>query len=69
MSTGAPRMTGRYGSGGPFEETARTVDVRRANSPRKQGGWTPAGVGLFVWRLKPYALTSSPRRAGRPRSA
>ncbi|MEU5536811.1 hypothetical protein [Streptomyces sp. NPDC020362] len=47
-------------AGGPFEETARTVDVRRANSVRKQGGWTPAGVGLFVWRLKPYSLTASP---------
>ncbi|MFD5796988.1 hypothetical protein ACFWIO_26385 [Streptomyces diastatochromogenes] len=47
-------------AGGPFEQTARTVDVRRANSPKKQGGWTPAGVGLFVWRLKPYSLTSSP---------
>ncbi|MGW1006964.1 hypothetical protein [Streptomyces sp. NPDC002520] len=47
-------------AGGPFEETARTVDVHRANSLRKQGGWTPDGVGLFVWRLKPYALTSSP---------
>ncbi|GHI09583.1 hypothetical protein AQI88_27725 [Streptomyces cellostaticus] len=47
-------------AGGPFDETARTVDVRRANSARKQGGWTPAGVGLFVWRLKPYSLTSSP---------
>jgi hypothetical protein len=47
-------------AGGPFEETSRTVDVRRANSARRQGGWTPAGVGLFVWRLKPYSLTSSP---------
>ncbi|MFI1369491.1 hypothetical protein [Streptomyces griseochromogenes] len=47
-------------AGGPFEETARTVDVRRANSRRRQGGRTPAGVGLFVWRLKPYSLTSSP---------
>ncbi|MFI1765830.1 hypothetical protein ACH41H_27760 [Streptomyces sp. NPDC020800] len=47
-------------AGGPFEETARTVDVRRADSRRRQGGRTPAGVGLFVWRLKPYSLTSSP---------
>ncbi|MGW3510757.1 hypothetical protein [Streptomyces sp. NPDC000994] len=47
-------------TGGPFERTARTVDVRRADSARKQGGWTPAGVGLFVWRLKPFSLTSSP---------
>jgi hypothetical protein len=47
-------------AGGPFDTAARTVDVRRANSTKKQGGWTPAGVGLFVWRLKPYSLTSSP---------
>ncbi|MFF1685390.1 MULTISPECIES: hypothetical protein [unclassified Streptomyces] len=47
-------------TGGPFDSTARTVDVRRANSSRRQGGWTPAGVGLFVWRLKAYSLTSSP---------
>ncbi|MFD7197796.1 hypothetical protein [Streptomyces sp. NPDC059893] len=47
-------------AGGPFDSTARTVDVRRANSSKKQGGWTPAGVGLFVWRLRAYSLTSSP---------
>ncbi|MFD3562708.1 hypothetical protein ACFWVU_23985 [Streptomyces sp. NPDC058686] len=47
-------------TGGPFDSTARTVDIRRANSSRRQGGWTPAGVGLFVWRLKAYSLTSSP---------
>ncbi|MCF3131471.1 hypothetical protein [Streptomyces olivochromogenes] len=47
-------------AGGPFERTARTVDVRRADSTRRPGGWTPAGVGLFVWRLKSYSLTSSP---------
>ncbi|MDQ1044121.1 hypothetical protein [Streptomyces sp. V4I2] len=47
-------------AGGPFDAAARTVDVRRSNSTKKQGGRTPAGVGLFVWRLKPYALTASP---------
>ncbi|RFC71699.1 hypothetical protein [Streptomyces sp. AcE210] len=47
-------------AGGPFDSTARTADIRRADSSRKQGGRTPAGVGLFVWRLKAYALTSSP---------
>ena len=46
--------------GGPFDTAARTVDVRRANSARRQGGWSPAGVALFVWRLKAYPLTSSP---------
>ncbi|MFF6880822.1 polymer-forming cytoskeletal protein [Streptomyces sp. NPDC012474] len=46
--------------GGPFANSARTVDVRRAESRHRQGGWTPAGVALFVWRLKAYALTRSP---------
>ncbi|WP_328367617.1 hypothetical protein OG800_39865 [Streptomyces sp. NBC_00445] len=47
-------------AGGPFTTSARTVDVRSADSRYRQGGWTPAGVGLFVWRLKAYSLTSSP---------
>ncbi|MFF3462589.1 hypothetical protein [Streptomyces sp. NPDC002619] len=47
-------------AGGPFGRTSRTVDVRRADSARKQGGWSPAGVGLFVWRLKSHSLTASP---------
>ncbi|MDQ8702659.1 hypothetical protein RCO28_09180 [Streptomyces sp. LHD-70] len=47
-------------AGGPFGTTARTVDVRSANSARRQGSSSPAGVALFVWRLKAYALTSSP---------
>lgn len=47
-------------AGGPFGAAARSVDVRRANSSRTQGGYSPAGVGLFVWRLKPYHLTKAP---------
>ncbi len=47
-------------AGGPFGEVARSADVRRADSGRRQGGWTPAGVGLYVWRLKAHSLTSSP---------
>ncbi|WP_282699975.1 hypothetical protein [Streptomyces sp. CC219B] len=47
-------------AGGPFATTARTVDVRRADSPRTPGGLTPAGVALFVWRLKAHSLTRSP---------
>ncbi|MFJ5730391.1 hypothetical protein [Streptomyces paradoxus] len=46
--------------GGPFAGTARTADVRRSGSRYRQGGWTPAGVALFVWRLKAYALTRTP---------
>lgn len=47
-------------AGGPFGSTARSVDVRRAGSARRTGGYTPAGVGLFVWRLKPYHLDRAP---------
>ena len=47
-------------AGGPFGAVARAVDVRRADSRRTQGGYTPAGVGLFVWRLKPYPVTRAP---------
>ncbi|MEV8551976.1 hypothetical protein AB0L04_19365 [Streptomyces glaucescens] len=47
-------------AGSPFDAGARTVDVRRADSARRQGGRSPAGVGLYVWRLKAHSLTSSP---------
>ncbi|MFF1676922.1 hypothetical protein ACFVYG_12905 [Streptomyces sp. NPDC058256] len=47
-------------AGSAFGTLARSVDVRSANSRRRQGGLTPAGVGLFVWRLKAHSLTSSP---------
>jgi hypothetical protein len=47
-------------AGGPFGTVARSANVRRAGSRRVQGGYTPAGVGLFVWRLKPYHVTSAP---------
>ncbi|WP_225847562.1 hypothetical protein [Streptomyces sp. HPF1205] len=46
--------------GSPFDGQAHTADVRRAASPRRQGGYTPAGVGLFVWRLGPYAISRGP---------
>ncbi|MEV7084824.1 hypothetical protein AB0O07_02780 [Streptomyces sp. NPDC093085] len=47
-------------AGGPFGTVARSVDVRRAGSARRAGGNSPAGVGLFVWRLKPQRVTGSP---------
>lgn len=47
-------------AGGPFATVARSVDVRRAASRHTQGGYAPAGVGLFVWRLKPYSVTRAP---------
>ena len=45
---------------GPFDTIAHSADVRRAASLRRPGGRTPAGVGLFVWRLKPYAISRGP---------
>ncbi|MFG2911503.1 hypothetical protein ACGF0D_01235 [Kitasatospora sp. NPDC048298] len=45
---------------GPFDGQAHTADVRRAASARRQGGRTPAGVALYVWRLKPYPVTRAP---------
>ncbi|GAA2416581.1 hypothetical protein GCM10010420_53520 [Streptomyces glaucosporus] len=47
-------------AGGPFTTTARSADVRRAGSRRTPGGLTPAGVGLYVWRLGPYPVTDAP---------
>lgn len=47
-------------AGGPFSTLAVSVDVRRAASPRRRGGHSPAGVGLFVWRLKPYRVSRAP---------
>ncbi|MEU6082222.1 hypothetical protein [Streptomyces sp. NPDC047108] len=47
-------------AGGPFGTVAQSVNVRRAGSDRRQGGYSPAGVGLFVWRLKPYSVTGAP---------
>lgn len=47
-------------AGGPFGTVAQSVNVRRAGSARTQGGYSPAGVGLFVWRLRPYHVTRAP---------
>ncbi|MEU3708786.1 hypothetical protein [Streptomyces catenulae] len=47
-------------AGGPFGTLPRSVDVRRADSARSPGGCSPTGVGLFVWRLKPYPVTRAP---------
>jgi hypothetical protein len=46
--------------GSPFERFARTVDVRRINSFRSQGRHNIPSVGVFVWRLKSYAVTETP---------
>jgi hypothetical protein len=46
--------------GGPFDEEARTVDVRRVNSHRSRGRANIPEVGVFVWRLKSYPVTRTP---------
>lgn len=46
--------------GGPFDELAHTVDVRRIASHRIQGRYNIPSVGLFVWRLKAYSVTETP---------
>jgi hypothetical protein len=45
---------------GPFDQLARTVDVRRANSHRSVGRYNLPNVGLFVWRLKTYSVSKVP---------
>jgi hypothetical protein len=46
--------------GGPFDESARAVDVRRLSSALTRGKYSTLGVGLFVWRLRSYPVTSAP---------
>lgn len=36
-----------------FNTAAHTIDVRR-------GGWTAADVRAYVWRLRPYSISSAP---------
>ncbi|MFB7614940.1 hypothetical protein [Kitasatospora sp. NPDC056181] len=48
--------------GGPFDEEAHTVDVRRPGSHRTSGLHNIPDVGLFVWRLHAYPVTGT--RAG-----
>jgi hypothetical protein len=46
--------------GGPFEETAHTVDVRATSSLRSPERYNIPAVGLFIWRLKTYSVTHAP---------
>lgn len=46
--------------GGPFDELAHTVEVRRIASHRTLGRYNIPSVGLFVWRLKAYLVTQTP---------
>ncbi len=44
----------------PFDNSARTVDVRRINSKRTVGRYNLPSIGVFVWRLKSYSVTRTP---------
>jgi hypothetical protein len=46
--------------GSPFDQIARTAEMPRISSPRRQGRYGLAEIGLFVWRLKPYPVTDAP---------
>ena len=46
--------------GGPFDEIARNVEVRRINSHRGRGRFNIPEAGVFAWRLKPYTVTRTP---------
>ncbi|MFD7304062.1 hypothetical protein ACFV83_24565 [Streptomyces pharetrae] len=48
------------GTGGPFDELARTVEAPRAGSPRRSGRYGIQSVGLHVWRLRTYSVTRAP---------
>lgn len=54
-----------FAMGSPLAHEAHTVDVRRAISQGagEQGRYNIPNVGLFIWRLKPYAVIK--RRAGK----
>jgi len=43
--------------GGPFDEMAHTVDVRRINSAHTAGRGNIPELGVFVWRLRSYTVT------------
>lgn len=46
--------------GGAFDEMARSVDVRRANSSHVGGRANIGDFGVFVWRLRSYTVTRTP---------
>jgi hypothetical protein len=43
--------------GGPFDEVAHSVDVRRIASTLTRGRHNIPSVGLFVWRLRAFPVT------------
>ena len=46
--------------GTAFDEIARNVDVRRVTSARTRGTANIPEVGVFIWRLRAYTVTSAP---------
>jgi hypothetical protein len=46
--------------GSPFDQIARTAEMPRISSRHRRGRYGLAEIGLFVWRLKPYAVTNAP---------
>lgn len=45
---------------GPFDELARTAELRRLASHRRSGRHGVPAVGLFLWRLRSYPVTRTP---------
>lgn len=43
-----------------FDTLAHTVDVRRISAPVDPGRYNLPNVGVFVWRLKVFGLTTAP---------
>ena len=46
--------------GGPFEQSAHTIDVRSIDSKYFPELYNIPDVGVFVWRLKTYSVTEAP---------
>jgi hypothetical protein len=44
----------------PFDNSARTLDVRSAGSNRARGYYNIPAIGAFIWRLKSYSVTKTP---------
>lgn len=44
----------------PFDNSARTLDVRSADSNRAKGYYNIPAIGTFIWRLKSYSVTKTP---------
>ena len=47
---------------GPFENTAHTSDVRSIASDYGKGKYNIPNIGIFLWRLQPYAVSRSSAR-------